>query len=116
MKTLDQYLSLPYFAIVTPDEDMSGTPCYRAEHPQLPGCMSHGRTQEEALQNLADAKRLYLETRLKLGLEIPEPAVMTVTTYSSYQSYTYMFVPSTQAVVKNTLPTSVDVRAQKAAV
>ncbi len=113
MKTLDYYLTLPYVAFVTPDEDMSGASCYRAEHPQLPGCMSHGKTQEEALQNLADAKRLYLETRLELGMEIPEPAVMTVTTYSSYQSY--MFVPATQAAVQITLPTTVDVRAQKAA-
>lgn len=113
MKTLEHYLYLPYAAIVTPDEDMNGAPCYRAEHPQLPGCMSHGKTPEEALQNLADAKRLYLETRIELGTEIPEPVVMTVTTCSSYQSY--MIVPAMQTVVQNTLPTSVDVQAQKAA-
>ncbi len=113
MKTIDHYLSLPYIAIVTPDEDMNGEPCYRAEHPQLPGCMSHGRSQEEALQNLGDAKQLYLKTRIELGMEIPEPPVITTTTYSSYQSY--MFVPATQANVQITLPTSVDVRAQKAA-
>lgn len=58
-------------------------------------------------------QRLYFETRLELGMEIPEPALMTVTTYSSYQSY--MFVPATQAAVQMTLPTTVDVRAQKAA-
>jgi predicted RNase H-like HicB family nuclease len=113
MKTLEQYLTLPYTAIVTPDEDMSGEPCYRAEHPQLPGCMSHGKTPEEAIQNLEDAKRLYIETRLELGAEIPEPAGYTVTTSSSFQSY--IFAPQTEFVIQITLPTSFDVRAQKIA-
>lgn len=112
MKTLEQYLSLPYTAIVTPDEGMSGEPCYRAELPQLPGCMSHGKTPEEALQNLEDAKRLFIETRIELGAEIPEPAGFTVTTSSSYQSF--LFTPATQVIVQITLPTFVDARTQKA--
>ncbi|CAN5291263.1 hypothetical protein BH09SUM1_BH09SUM1_23980 [soil metagenome] len=33
------------------------------ECPSLPGCMSQGRTREEALENIAEAISLYLETR-----------------------------------------------------
>ena len=34
---------------------------YVADVPQLPGCMSQGKTVEEALENVKDAIRTYLE-------------------------------------------------------
>jgi predicted RNase H-like HicB family nuclease len=34
---------------------------YHAWSPELPGCHTHGRTRAEALTNLKDAVRLYLE-------------------------------------------------------
>jgi predicted RNase H-like HicB family nuclease len=48
--------------VVIPEEATDGTLVYRAEIPELPGCMSHGDTEEEALQNLQEALDLYLET------------------------------------------------------
>ena len=44
-----------------------------AEISQLPGCMSDGESYEEALTNLNDAKRAWIETSLELGRPIPEP-------------------------------------------
>ena len=46
---------------------------YVAEIPELPGCMAHGTTQEEALSNTKDAQRLWLETAKEFGDPIPSP-------------------------------------------
>ncbi len=52
------------------DEDGGG---WLAEIPQLTGCMSDGDSPEEALVNLNGAKKVWIETCLELGKEIPEP-------------------------------------------
>jgi len=44
-----------------------------AEVPELPGCMAHGDTQEEALANIKEAMRLWLDTAREFGDPIPEP-------------------------------------------
>jgi predicted RNase H-like HicB family nuclease len=44
-----------------------------AEVPELPGCMAHGSTQEEALSQIQEAMDLWLETARKTGREVPEP-------------------------------------------
>ncbi len=41
------------------DEAYNG---YVADVPQLPGCMSQGKTREEALANIHEAVELYIET------------------------------------------------------
>jgi predicted RNase H-like HicB family nuclease len=84
--TLNEYLRLKYLTIVIPEECTDGTFCYRAEHPQLPGCMSHGLTPDEAIRNLIEAKRLYIETLLEKGLDIPLTPQPTVGTLSSSPS------------------------------
>jgi predicted RNase H-like HicB family nuclease len=38
--------------------------------PALPGCVSQGRTQEEALRNISEAIQLSLETRRANGLPV----------------------------------------------
>jgi predicted RNase H-like HicB family nuclease len=58
MKTL----KLP--VIIKPGEDGY----FVAEIPVLPGCLSQGKTQEEALTNIKDAAQLYLETIGKKGI------------------------------------------------
>ena len=44
-----------------------------AEVPELPGCMAHGDTQEEALANVKEAMQLWLDTAREFGDPIPEP-------------------------------------------
>jgi len=44
-----------------------------AEVPELPGCMAHGGTQEEALANAKQAVDLWIETAREFGDPIPEP-------------------------------------------
>ena len=44
-----------------------------AEVPELPGCMAHGVTQEEALRNVKEAIQLWIDTAKESGDPIPEP-------------------------------------------
>jgi predicted RNase H-like HicB family nuclease len=68
-KTLEYYLSLPYPIELIPDEDGY----WFARIPLLKGCMTNGANRIDALEMLDDAKKLWLETALSLGLPIPEP-------------------------------------------
>lgn len=52
---------------IVPDEATDGSPLFRAEIPDLPGCMSHGETPDEALQNLEEAYELYAEVLTEQG-------------------------------------------------
>lgn len=44
-----------------------------ADVPELPGCMAHGDTQEEALANIKDAMALWVDVAREHGDPIPEP-------------------------------------------
>jgi len=44
-----------------------------AEVPELPGCMAHGGTPEDALKNAQDAIRLWIDIAREFGDSIPEP-------------------------------------------
>jgi antitoxin HicB len=68
-KNLEYYLSLPYPIELIPDVDGY----WFARIPLLKGCMTNGETREDALNMIDDAKRLWLETALSLGMPIPEP-------------------------------------------
>ncbi len=48
-----------------------------AEHPELPGCKADGETPEEALISLGISRKLWIESRLTNGLEVPEPQEVT---------------------------------------
>jgi predicted RNase H-like HicB family nuclease len=43
------------------------------EVPELPGCMAHGNTQAEALNNINEAAKLWIDVALEHGDLIPEP-------------------------------------------
>jgi predicted RNase H-like HicB family nuclease len=43
-----------------------------AECPSLPGCVSQGKTKQEALQNVKDAIRGYVAALDEDGLPVPE--------------------------------------------
>jgi predicted RNase H-like HicB family nuclease len=44
-----------------------------AEVPELPGCMAHGDTQQDALSNANEAIQLWIDTAEEFGDPIPEP-------------------------------------------
>ena len=46
--------------------------CFVAEVPDLPGCMAHGSTYAEAMQNALGAMQAWIETAQEDGAEIPE--------------------------------------------
>ena len=51
------------------DEDNA----FIAEAPELPGCMAHGNTPEDALKNAKEAIQLWIDTANEFGDSIPEP-------------------------------------------
>ena len=66
-----------YTVILHADE----TGGYWVEVPALPGCASQGETVDEALENVEDAIKLYLEVLQEDGAPIPkdEEVVFSVT-------------------------------------
>jgi predicted RNase H-like HicB family nuclease len=54
--------------MVTVDRDEDGA--FVAECPAIPGCISQGRTESEALESLEDAIRQCLEVRSELGMPL----------------------------------------------
>lgn len=52
----------------SPDDD-----AYIAEVPELPGCMADGPTAKDALHNVEQIIREWIETARELGREIPTP-------------------------------------------
>lgn len=53
---------------VTIDRDEDGV--WVVECPAIPGCVSQGKTRDEALKNIEDAIRLCLEVRAEQGLPL----------------------------------------------
>jgi predicted RNase H-like HicB family nuclease len=49
---------------------------YAAYVPDLPGCVSTGKTLEEAERNIRDAIRLHLEGMKEDGLAVPPPSAI----------------------------------------
>jgi predicted RNase H-like HicB family nuclease len=72
VKDLEYYLNLNYEIRLRKLSEEEGGGWF-AEIPKLPGCMSDGATPEEALANLQDAKKCWIENCLELGRLVPEP-------------------------------------------
>lgn len=62
-------MSLPYTIILKPDKQGG----WFIKIAELKWCMSEGRTREEALKNIEDAKYKWLINSLYFGELIPEP-------------------------------------------
>ena len=73
MKTIDEYMKLPYKMEIIPDPDEGG---YVISYPELPGCLSAGETIEKAINNAEDAKRVWFEAAIEDGLEINMPQAL----------------------------------------
>lgn len=72
MKNVEDYMNLPYNYIVQPITDESGTYFY-ARVLELDGCQSTGETFEEAYENLREAMKEWIETKLEGGFDVPLP-------------------------------------------
>jgi predicted RNase H-like HicB family nuclease len=68
-KNPEDYLKEPYSRILIPEEEGG----FSAEILEFPGCFSGGDTLEEAMCNLDEAAKSWIEASLELGQEIPEP-------------------------------------------
>ncbi len=64
-------LSYPYILKPLSEEDGGG---YLIEFPDLPGCMSDGETEEEAILMGKDAVKAWIETAKELNRPIPQPS------------------------------------------
>jgi len=50
--------------------------CYVASVPELEGCMAHGDTYSEAVEEIRTAMELHLEMIQELGQELPQPKLL----------------------------------------
>ena len=58
---------MKFIITIFQDEDCM----YIAECPAIPGCVSQGKTEQEAEQNIRDAIKECLEVRAEMGLVKP---------------------------------------------
>ena len=69
-QSLESYLSLKY-PITLYSEDEGG---YVAEIKDLPGCLTQGDTLEETINNINEAREVWIETAYEAGDDIPLPS------------------------------------------
>ena len=70
MKTIDEYMKMPYKLEIIPDSEESG---FVASYPDLPGCITCGSTISDAVNNAEDAKKEWLLAAIEENIEIAEP-------------------------------------------
>jgi antitoxin HicB len=68
-KDLAYYMALKYPVELQEDEEGG----YFVTNPDLDGCTAEGETLQEAVENLANSRELWIETRLANGYSVPEP-------------------------------------------
>ena len=66
--TLKAYLKLKYQMILTPDSGY-----WIINFPELPGCVSQGKTIEKAIKMGLEAKEIWITETLNSNLEVPLP-------------------------------------------
>ena len=71
-KKLRYYASLPYNVIVEQWDDGKG-PYWVARIAELPHCLIHADTPEEAVREIQEVKMDWIKSNLERGLPIPEP-------------------------------------------
>jgi len=73
-----EHLAAREYSVTALEDTLSnGETVYVLGHPELSGCKSHGKTLEEAAQNLRDATIDYIYFLLEDGLSVPDPLLTT---------------------------------------
>lgn len=67
--SVEKYLELGYSMRITPDPELG----FFAEIPDLPGCVGDGNTIDDAVADLHDSMKVWLEHAIEKGQEIPPP-------------------------------------------
>ena len=68
--TADSYMALPYTLQVL----MAFDGVFEADVVELPGCLAHGKTPDEAKKRLAVLQRHWIDSCIKSGETVPLPA------------------------------------------
>lgn len=71
-KELEYYSKLPYTIILEVWDDGDGE-YYVARVAELPHCIIHGDTPQEAITEIEEVKLDWIKSNLERGLKIPEP-------------------------------------------
>jgi len=71
-KDLEYYANLPYNIILEMWDDGEG-PYWVARVAELPHCLIHGDSPEEAVAEIGEVKMDWIKSNLARGLKIPEP-------------------------------------------
>lgn len=71
-KELQHYAELPYTVIVEQYDDGEGS-YWVARIGELPHCLIHANTPEEAVREIQEVKMDWIRSNLERGLRIPEP-------------------------------------------
>lgn len=71
-KDLEYYANLPYNIILEMWDDGEG-PYWVARVAELPHCLIHGDSPEEAVAEIEEVKADWIKSNLARGLKIPEP-------------------------------------------
>jgi antitoxin HicB len=74
--TVEEYAALPYHLMLVRDGEDKGKP-WTASVEELPGCTSHGKTSDEALDGIEAAMEKWIAVALEEGRDIPEPKSAT---------------------------------------
>ena len=70
--SVDEYTSRPYHFLLVRDAEDKARP-WTASVEELPGCTSHGKTSDEALDGIEAAMAKWIGIALEEGRDIPEP-------------------------------------------
>lgn len=73
MRTMDEYLELPYRISLVFDRAEDGASGWVAEVEDLPGCLTQGATPEDAVNGVRDAMKGWISVALEDGRDVPEP-------------------------------------------
>jgi predicted RNase H-like HicB family nuclease len=70
---LEDYLAVPYVAVVFSVSKPDGSWVRRAEYPELDGCWAEATSVIEAIEQLDNAKARQIRALLDQGKEVPVP-------------------------------------------